>query len=84
MNITPAPAFHRADGLTYIVAESGQIYELRPVNLTIGQIRQAVAAGLLTPAPGSRQILLGHPASLGQRSAPEHPRRAIRRLNLVP
>lgn len=57
-----APAFVRADGLSYVVAESGQIYEVRPVSLTLNQIRAAVEAGLLIPDHDARQTFACCPA----------------------
>ncbi len=40
--------FRRADGLLYFVAPSGQVYEVRPVDLVAPALEQAADDGYLT------------------------------------
>lgn len=77
-----AATFRRSDGLTFIMAASGQIYELRPVSWSLAEIRQAVAAGLLTPADPYQNLAVGG-AVHDQSAAPPPRPRAPRHLELL-
>lgn len=53
--------YRRADGLIFIVARSGRVYEMREVFLSRHYLEAQVAAGLLRregdPAPADRPVL---------------------------
>lgn len=40
--------YHRADGLTYVVAPDGTVFEFRPVALDPSALERATEAGMLT------------------------------------